>query len=165
MLRHLTILILCCAPLAAQTPKAGKPKPFKQLPGEVKVFELTNRERKKAELKPLVLSTHLSKIARAHSENMARQGKMEHVLDEKTPFDRMADAGYKYLKAGENIASYRGGDNEALEQIMKAWMESKLHRENIVRKEFTEIGIGIARDKEGRAYITQAFGTPLPKGK
>jgi uncharacterized protein YkwD len=138
---------------------AGEPaKPFQQSAAEIKVFELTNLERKNKELGLLKLNPALSKIARAHSENMARQGKMDHVLDEKNPFDRIRAAGYKFMKGGENIAS---GDEEAkVEMIMKAWMESKAHAANILLPEFTEIGVGLAKDKSGQIYYTQLFATP-----
>lgn len=125
---------------------------------EKKLFELTNGERKKKELLPLILSLALSKVARAHSENMARQGKMEHKLDDKTPFDRMREAGYKFMKGGENIAM--GDDDAPMPLIMKAWMESKGHRDNVLHTEFTEIGVGIARDKKGVLYYTQLFARP-----
>ena len=156
MTRLYASLFLCCAIglLGADEP----PKPFQPTPGEIKVFELTNQERKNKELPPLKLNPALSKIARAHSENMAKQGKMDHVLDEKGPFDRIRAAGYKFMKAGENVAF---GEEEAMvPMIMKAWMESKAHAANILLPEFTEIGVGLAKDKTGQIYYTQLFATP-----
>ena len=47
-----------------------------------------------------------------------------------------------------------------LENIMKAWMESKGHRANILEAEYTEIGVGVARDKSGQMYLTQVFARP-----
>jgi uncharacterized protein YkwD len=44
--------------------------------------------------------------------------------------------------------------------IMKAWMDSKEHRANILMPEYTEIGLGIARDKTGQLYFTQVFAKP-----
>ena len=43
---------------------------------------------------------------------------------------------------------------------MKAWMESKGHRDNILNDVCTEIGLGIAKDKDGQVYYTQLFGKP-----
>jgi uncharacterized protein YkwD len=137
---------------------AGEPgKPFQQTPDEIKLVEMTNQERKKMDLPSLKLSSALSKIARGHSENMARQGKMEHILDNKALVDRLRDAGYKFAKGGENIAS---GGGVSLATIMQAWMDSKGHRANILSTEFTEIGLGIARDKTGQLYFTQVFAKP-----
>ena len=125
---------------------------------EKKILELTNEERKKKELPPLKTNALLFKVAQAHSENMARQGKMEHKLDGMTPLQRLRAAGYAYNKAFENIAS--GDADVPLEDLMKAWMESKGHRENILNDVCTEIGLGIARDKNGQVYYTQLFGHP-----
>lgn len=160
MIRCLLILTTCCGLVlvSLRTPAGEKAKPFQHLPLETNVFEQTNQERKKMDLPILKLNPELSKIARAHSENMARQGKMEHTLDEKTPFDRLRAAGYKFAKAGENVAC--GENGSTLANIMKAWMESKPHAANILHMEFTEIGVGIARDKGGQTYFTQLFAKP-----
>jgi uncharacterized protein YkwD len=136
----------------------GKKKPFEQTPDELKVFELINLERKKKDLPLLKINPALSKIARGHSENMARQGKMEHNLDNKTPFDRMRAAGYKFAKGGENIAE--GDEIATLPMIVKAWMESPGHRDNILLAEFSETGVGLARDKDGKMFYTQLFARP-----
>jgi uncharacterized protein YkwD len=121
----------------------------------------TNAERTKEELPPLKFNPLLGKVARAHSENMARQMKMEHKLDDKTPFDRLDAAGYDFMRAAENIAF--GDEDAKLDVIMKMWMESKGHRANIMNKDLTEIGIGIARGKDGFLYYTQVFGRPFKK--
>ncbi len=159
-MKRIPILSMICglAWLVSQVNAGPEKKPFQNLPDETKVFELTNLERKKKELPLLKLSLALSKVARGHSENMARQGKMEHKLDDKTPFDRMRAAGYKFAKAGENIAA--GEDGTTLERLMKAWMESPGHRDNILFADYTEIGVGIARDKGGMLYYTQLFALP-----
>jgi len=162
MIQNLMLVAACVTCLAGTINSAGqKQKPFEHSADEVKVFEMTNDERKKEKVAVLVLNPALSKVARAHSENMAKQMKFEHKLDDKSPFDRLRDAGYKYAFAGENIAF--GEENPSLAMIMKSWMESKGHRANILQEEYTEIGVGIARDKEGQTYYTQVFGRPIKK--
>ena len=81
---------------------------------------------------------------------------MAHELDGKNPFQRLKDAGYTYFFAGENVAA---GLDE-LDEVMKGWMESEPHRKNILSEKFTEIGVGVARDKKGEPYFTQVFGKP-----
>jgi uncharacterized protein YkwD len=139
-------------------PADEKAKPFQNTKEEVTLTELTNAERKKDEKSGLVLNPALSKIARAHAENMARQGKMEHKLDDKNVFDRIKDARYEYRFAGENLAF--GDKGIQLTAIMKLWMASESHRKNILFPEFTQIGIGIARAKNGDLYFTQVFAKP-----
>lgn len=154
----LRILPLCVLGLIVSVLPAGQTKPFEQSADEITIFELTNKERKAKELPALLLNPALSKIARAHSGNMARQQKMEHTLDDKTPFDRIKAAGYQYSTAGENIAM--GGKGAQLPKIMMAWMESEGHRNNILSADYTEIGVGIGLDKDGALYITQVFAKP-----
>lgn len=139
-------------------PAGEKAKPFQNTKEEVKLTELTNAERKKDDKTALALNPALSKIARAHSQNMARQEKMEHKLDGKNIFDRIKDAEFEYRYVGENIAF--GDEGIALTKIMKLWMDSEGHRKNILFPEFTQIGIGIARAKNGDLYFTQVFAKP-----
>src|SRR5437016_589627 len=104
---------------------------------EKRLLELTNAERAKKELPALKPAPLLFKVARAHAKNMAKQGKMEHELDGKSPTDRLRDADYKFAGFGENIAVYDG--STPLEVVMKRWMGSKIHHDNIMDAEFTEI--------------------------
>jgi uncharacterized protein YkwD len=124
---------------------------------EKTVFDMTNKARIENKLEPLTLNSLLTKIARDHSANMARQGKMSHLLDDKTPADRVKEAGYKYSGSGENIAI---GEHTPVADIFAGWMKSKAHRENILREQFRETGIGVARAGDGKVYYTQVFGTP-----
>jgi uncharacterized protein YkwD len=132
--------------------------PFKMSPVEEKLLALINKEREKAELKPLRPNPLLFKVARAHSANMARQQKLDHVLDNKTPFQRLREAGYRYYYGGENIAF--GERDFPLTSVVKGWMASRFHRENILKAQYVETGLGFAVDKDGMTYYTQVFGRP-----
>ncbi len=74
MTRTCSVLVLVLGLGLLAAPAGEKGKPLGHSPGETKVFELTNQERKQEKLGPLTLNPALSKIARAHSDNMARQG-------------------------------------------------------------------------------------------
>jgi uncharacterized protein YkwD len=153
----ITLMGTACfvARVGAGGPEKGK---FTLSTTEEKILELTNKERAKVKLAPLRPSPILFRVARAHSANMAKQGKMDHVLDGKNPFQRIKAAGYAYFRAGENVAYDEGGVMPA--RIMKGWMESKYHRENILNPAYTEIGLGVVSDPKGVAYYTQVFGRP-----
>jgi uncharacterized protein YkwD len=44
------------------------------------------------------------------------------------------------------------------------WMSSTAgHKENMLNKDYTEIGIGIAADKDGQRYWTQVFAKPADR--
>jgi uncharacterized protein YkwD len=135
-------------------------KKFELSPAEKKLLDLTNRERKKQDLPPLEADPLLCKIARGHSANMAKQAKPEHNLDGKTPFDRLRDAGYDYRFAGENVAF---GLNFSVAEIVEGLMDSPKHRDNILHKQFTHIGLGAFKDKGGTIWYTQVFAKPKAK--
>ena len=59
----------------------------------------------------------------------------------------------KYKSAGENIAKW----HDTPEFVMERWMQSKGHRDNILNKNYNEIGIGKAVDKNGKNYWVQIF--------
>src|SRR5206468_10357123 len=66
---------------------------------------LVNGGRRARSLKPLDLGQELSKIARAHSQDMAKRGFFNHVNpDGEAPRGRLRRAGYSCPKTtGENI--------------------------------------------------------------
>jgi uncharacterized protein YkwD len=155
--RCLPVLLFAIVLVAAE--EKNQPKP-PLTADEKTIFDLTNKARADNKLPPLTLNVVLTKVARAHSANMAKKGEMNHVLDGKKPAERIKDAGYDYSWAGENIAM---GENVSVQKIFDEWMKSQGHRENILRKEYRELGVGIARADDGKVYYSQEFGTPLER--
>jgi uncharacterized protein YkwD len=129
---------------------------FKLSAEEQAVFEAVNAERKKANLPALVVNPTLQRVAREHSANQAKQQKMAYELSGKTPADRVKEAGYRYSRVAENVAM--GQPTPA--EVMKSWMNSSGHKANILG-DYAELGVGLAKDAEGRLYWTQLFGTRL----
>ncbi|MCZ2258246.1 CAP domain-containing protein [Sporosarcina sp. G11-34] len=118
---------------------------------EKAVLDLTNAERQKAGLKPLQTDSKLMNSARQKSTDMASKGYFSHTSPTYgSPFDQMKANGVTYKSAAENIAM---GQRTAAE-VVKGWMESPGHRQNILTPGFTHIGIGY--DKNGN-YWTQQF--------
>lgn len=153
------VLALIMIPTGFRPSRADEARDeFKPTAEEQKILELTNKAREKEGLTPLKLGPTLSRIARAHSANMARQEKMDHVLDEKTPANRAEAGGYRFRALGENVAY---SSKLLVDTIFDGWMKSEHHRENILNPKFTEIGIGLASNAKGEVYYTQVFGTPL----
>lgn len=151
-------MILGALSLSAAISAQEKAK-FKPTPEVKQILELTNKARAKKDLPPLKLSPILCKVAQAHSKNMAKKQKLAHILDGKTPFHRIKATGYRYRFAGENI----GWGDYPIPKIFQAWMDSPLHRANILKPEYTEIGLGRVVDKTGNAWYTQVFAKPRPK--
>src|SRR4051812_23023333 len=159
LLLPLAVLFLGLAGLARPQGSGGK---VELSADERKILELTNAARKKESLAPLRPNAILMRAAREHSKNQLKQDTMAHELDGKTPFDRFKALGYAYGRAGENVAKSEG--DVSVEEIFKGWMDSEGHRANILQKDFTEIGLGVASEGEGckrKSYYTQTFGRPL----
>jgi uncharacterized protein YkwD len=124
---------------------------------EKEILELVNKERAKEKLAPLVPHEKLMQVARAHAENMARQGKMDHVLDGKDPLDRAREAGYSFPVA-ENAA----WNQMNAEELIKAWMDSPPHKANILDKRATEAGIGVGSSGKSGPYYAMVYGWRKP---
>jgi uncharacterized protein YkwD len=157
---HITVVGCLLASPALPLPLQGEKKRGEAVEltkDEQALLDLTNEARKKEKLPPLRPSAVLTRLARDHSANMARQEKMEHVLDGKNPVQRAEAAGYPLGRLGENIAA---GNGWTLEAVLETWMDSKPHRANILSDRFTEIGLGLARSGKGEWYYTQVFGKP-----
>lgn len=106
---------------------------------ESEMLEILNKERQKIGLRPLMADSALRSVARNHSKDMFARGYFSHYTPEGlSPFDRMAKANVIfYTTAGENLAL---APTSVL--AMQGFMRSKGHRENILSKEYTKVGIG-----------------------
>ncbi|MEK6263269.1 MAG: CAP domain-containing protein [Clostridium sp.] len=121
---------------------------------ENEVVVLVNQERAKLGLAPLKNNVELSNVARYKSEDMRDKNYFSHTSPTYgSPFDMMKKFGIDYMAAGENIAK---GQTTAAE-VMKSWMNSPGHKANILSEDFTEIGVGVAKDANGTIYWTQQF--------
>lgn len=127
------------------------------------IIDLTNQARTKEKLGTLKANALLAKCAQGHADNMAKTMKVGHIIDGKTtPADRVDATGYYYKTCGENVA-FSPPDQAQIPNIFKGWMNSPIHKAEILRKEYEEIGIGIAKDAKGNYYFVQVFGTELKK--
>lgn len=125
---------------------------------EEEVVRLVNQERAKAGLPALKINWQLSRVARYKSADMANKGYFSHNSPTYgTPFQMMENFGLRFSAAGENIAY---GQRTPAE-VMRDWMNSPGHRSNILSGAYTEIGVGLAKNKNGVCYWTQQFIKPL----
>ncbi len=86
---------------------------------------------------------------------------MEHVLDEKSPKDRLEAVEYRFLAFGENISAGYSNEKAAL----VGWMNSPPHKGNILDEDnrgYTQIGIGAHKAANGVWYCCQVFARPAP---
>lgn len=124
------------------------------------VATLTNTAREKESLVPLKESEVLALGAQMKANDMAARGYFAHTdPDGNPPWKWFQAAGYTYEYAGENLA-VNFNDSE---DVVDAWLASPTHRANIMKAEFSEIGIGIAEGQyKGKkaTFVVQFFGKP-----
>jgi uncharacterized protein YkwD len=122
---------------------------------------LANSDRASANLANLSVNPLLAAAAQMKADDMASRSYFSHNTPEGlSPWYWFSKAGYNYKYAGENLA-VNFVDSEEVEH---AWMDSPLHRLNILNPNFTEIGIATSTGiYEGRSaiFVVQMFGTPL----
>jgi len=127
------------------------------------IHDAVNSHRAQQGLKGLAFDSRLSAIAQQHSENMASQNNMAHVINGQDYIDRIQKSGYNcklpvtqkyYSRGGENILSY--SDSMSAKQIVQWWLDSPTHRETIEAKYWRNSGVGIASNDEA-VFITQNF--------
>ena len=111
---------------------------------------LMNAERAKHGLKPVKLNNELNKAAKDYSVLLNTTNQFKHDADG-SPGDRAKKAGYPSTYVGENIA--KGSHNA--KDTFEMWMNSPGHRANILKPEYTEIGLG----RDGDVW-TQTLGNP-----
>lgn len=123
---------------------------------EAQMLAMVNEERAAIGLRPLTLDPRLVPVGRAHSEEMFRLRYFGHVSPVTgTPFDRIEAAGIRYSRAGENLAYAH-----SVAVAHRGLMESPGHRANILRPEFTRLGIGVISAGPYGRMFTQVFLTP-----
>jgi len=134
-------------------------------PYELQLFGLINEERKRHGVRALKLSRKLSRVARRHSQEMRDRGYLGHI----SPIAERSTPRKRYRKAfddepyliGENVARRAGAEwclsAERMEKTHRGLMDSRHHRENMIRPEFEQVGIGIAINESGHYWVTELF--------
>ena len=122
---------------------------------EEQVVKLVNKERKAAGSSAVKLDEELNKIAAVRAKEIAKKYNKDHTRPDGTAwYTAFSDAGYTYVTASENIGYESRGTAES---IMEEWMSSKKgHKENILNKDFTKIGVGYC-EVDGVYYWVQEF--------
>lgn len=104
------------------------------------IVNLTNQERAKEHLSALKINQKLNESAQRKAGDMFAFDYWAHTSPSgRTPWDFFSEVGYDYKIAGENLAK----DFYDNESVVRAWMKSPSHRENIINPRYEEIGIAV----------------------
>ena len=118
---------------------------------------------------PLVWNDNLHASALEHAMDLAISDTFSHdgsgtesdITGDGRPskfYERIVRNGYThYYSVGENIA----GGQQSLDEVMKAWMASPGHCENIMKSTYTEVGVAIVKNDRStyQIYWAQNFGS------
>ncbi|HKB20944.1 MAG TPA: CAP domain-containing protein [Gaiellaceae bacterium] len=107
-------------------------------PSELAVVRLINSFRTRNGAPALLVGRALSRAAQAHSTDMARRGYFDHGAFEA----RLRRFGVRSGYIGENLAS--GTRPLTPAAIVRMWIQSPPHRENLLDRGFRRIGVGEA---------------------
>jgi uncharacterized protein YkwD len=108
---------------------------------------------------PVRLSETLASVAFGHAADMAKHNYFEHQdLAGRSPADRVRAVGYREKLVGENIAY----GPKSPEEVVRGWLESPGHCENIMDPRFAEMGIAYAAGQASRRglYWVQLLAIP-----
>lgn len=120
---------------------------------EWEVLRLTNIERHKKGVGPLIMAPELITTADLRAKEIIQE--YSHTRPNGTPFYVAIDHVFILNKiTGENIAKMA----KTPEQVVTAWMNSPGHRANILKGAFTYFGCGVAVHRDVKHWV-QLFAT------
>lgn len=117
---------------------------------------------------PLAMNPILLSVAQGHVQDMYNQNYFSHTdPNGTTAFQRMTNAGYNFLSAGEDMAAGTGMSATDLQDYMMEDFGTpcRPHRMNLLDifpnqpATYQEIGVGYYEGSSGQAFITEDFGT------
>lgn len=164
-LHNISIVYYICLVLAFQTLTGFVRTARPQILGYAtdvsveKLYNLVNQKRTEAGLQPLGPSVELSTAATQKATDMFDKNYWAHISPTgTTPWKFILDAKYDYLYAGENLAK----DFDRSQDVVEAWLNSPTHRANIMKPEYTDIGLAVMNGKLNgveTTLVVQEFGT------
>lgn len=132
------------------TEKRSVPKTESTESFSKQVVDLVNKERAKAGLEPLEVADDLNGYAYIRSTEITKIFNHQRP-DGSNPLDTVLQ--YGYMSAGENIA--RGQSSP--QAVVTAWMNSPMHKANILNAGYSYIGVGCYRENNEYFWV-QIFG-------
>ena len=126
---------------------------------EASLHRGVNDARAQRQLIPLERRADLDAVALAHSQDMVNRHYFAHESPEgDNALSRLQRARVEgFSLAAENIGITDRPDPNR--EILRAWIESEVHRTNLFAPPFNATGIGIARAPNGSFVYTQVFVT------
>lgn len=126
-----------------------------------KIIALSNKVRQENGVRPVAHLNYLSDAAKGHSAEMANLKYFSHTsptVGRERPKNRIELSGGWDMSVAENIYRAAGvPEAELAEDVVDAWMNSPVHRANLLNPKYNSMGIGIAKVGKDEWAITQLF--------
>lgn len=127
------------------------------------LLQSTNTQRTQNGATGLQVNSALNAAAQAKANDMIARNYWSHTTpDGQQPWIFMDGAGYKYQKAGENLAYGFATSSDTV----TGWMNSQTHKDNMLDTAFSEVGFGFANgenfNSSGEETVVVAmYGKPV----
>jgi uncharacterized protein YkwD len=121
------------------------------MPADAKSFvDRTNALRTSVGVPALKENDTLTRKAEEWAQHMAATGKLEH--------SNLSDgvSSLSWTALGENVG-YSSPSGDTLKLIHDLFVSSSGHRANLVNRDFTHMGVGVATDKAGTVWVAEVF--------
>lgn len=135
-------------------PSSPAPSPASNTPAELTL--LLNQARASEKLAPLTRERVLDELAQAHADAMQRSNRLAHDLGQGDAYIRVSPELPDAALIGENIAHATNA-----QAAHRALWWSPAHRQNLLRQEYTHVGIGVARGPDGDVWVCQLFAAQM----
>lgn len=109
-----------------------------------KMAKKVNKARTSNDKSKVKLDPELSRVARRHSKSMAKSEELVHTKN-------LGGKVTKWKSLGENI-----GYGDSINQLHSMFMNSEVHKDNILKAEFRYVGVGTVK-KGGWLWTTVIF--------
>lgn len=125
------------------------------------VFKFSNEQRTANGLAPYKLNSQLNAAAYAKAQDMFAKDYWAHYAPDgsTTPWMFIKNAGYTYVKAGENLAMNFNSSSG----VVTGWMNSPGHRANVLSTDFVDVGYAAVNgilEGEETTLVVAMYGKP-----
>jgi len=121
------------------------------------IAAMINSVREQNGINAIAADGALNMVAEIRSSDLINRNYFSHYTPEGTNvFDEMRANGVSFRYAGENLAQSAPASAGTVEGFLNAWMNSPTHRDNILRAQYSKIGVSMV-EIDSRRVVTTVF--------
>ena len=121
------------------------------------IAAMINNVREQNGVNAIAADGALNEVAEIRSTDLLNRNYFSHYTPEGTNvFDVMRSNGVSFRYAGENLAQSAPASAGTVEGFLNAWINSPTHKANILRAQYTKIGVSMV-EIDSRRVVTTVF--------